>query len=361
MTLLADPRKESARSLMERVLGSARLASEQPLLFDERFPGRILALHEGSEVRSACALLTRDFLADGSRVRGGLIGSVATDPEWRSRGFATRVLIGAEARLQRQGCAFVLLWADDPDFYLRRGYGPIGREQDFVVDMDLAARLPEPRGARPMRPEDARAIHALYAVHPERVERSAKETAALLACPGMSTLVREHAGEVVAYACLGRGADLADAIHEWGGREEDVLALLRAHLEARRVAGASPGIFFMTPPSARGLCQRLTALGAISRLGMLGLGKILDREAAFALLRERIGPRGTVALDRSVAGRPFHFRGPRAEATLDDEGCLALLFGVEGVRADVAGFLANLGLEEARLPLDLFAWGLDSI
>jgi GNAT superfamily N-acetyltransferase len=359
MKLLADPLQDSARALVERVHGRERLVSELPSVFDPRFTGRILALHEGDEARSACAILTREFVADGARVRGGLIGCVTTDPGWSRRGLATRLLEEAEAELARAGSAFALLWATEPAFYLRRGYGPVGREQDFLLTAEASAGLPRAASARAMRAADASAIHALYTAHPARLERSAEETEALLRSPGMSTLVLERAGDVVAYACLGRGADLGDTIHEWGGATEDALALFRAHVEARRAAGASEELFVMAPPTGNALGERLRELGAVAYMGVLGLGKILDRSAAAAALAERLAPLGTVEL--RAGARPFHLRGPASEASLDDEGCLALLLGAEGVRAEVASFLESLGLGGARLPMDVYAWGLDSI
>jgi GNAT superfamily N-acetyltransferase len=356
---LHDPLEDAARALMERVHGRARLTAEQPLLFDPRFTGRLLALHGGGKVRSACALLVREFVAQGSRVRGGLIGCVTTDPAFGRRGFATRLLAEAEAELARAGCAFALLWADDPRFYLERGYGPVGRELDFLLPGGFAAALPRPSGVRAMRAGDEPAIHALYCAHATRVERTAQESAALLACPGMTTLVLERAGAVAAYACLGRGADLGDAIHEWGGATEDVLGLLGAQLAARAAADADGAAFVLVPPAEQELAARLVELGAVSSMGMLGLGRILDRGAALALLRERLAPHGSAALDPD--GSSIRLRGPRGEAFLDDEASLALLLGVEGVRHEVASLLAGLGLEAARLPVDVFAWGLDSI
>ncbi len=366
MKLLLDERKESARALMSRMLrGGGPIASECPLVFDERFSGHILAFHEGNEVRSACAILAREFVIGETRVRGGLIGSVATDPAWQNRGLATALLIQAEAALQREGCAFACLWANEPEFYLRRGYGPIGCEEDFIVSPELRSQLPGFRGLRAMTRDDAGAIQRLYARHRSRLERTVEETAALLECPGMSTFVLERANEIVAYACLGRGADMPNVIHEWGGSDEDVLALVHAHLEARSskddAVDETTELFFIAPPSAQELCERLRGMGAISHRGILGLGKILDRAAAAELLNRRIGNAGTVeVLERENSGA-FHVRGPKDEGFLDDEGCLALLFGVEDVRAEVQSFLADFGLEDARLPLEPFAWGLDSI
>ena len=106
-----------ARGLMERVLrGGAPLAAEYPLVFEHGFPGRIVALEEHGDVRSACGILVRDFAIGAARVRAGLIGSVTTDPAWRRRGLASRLLDRAEAMLAHDGCSLALLWADEPAF-----------------------------------------------------------------------------------------------------------------------------------------------------------------------------------------------------------------------------------------------------
>ena len=59
---------------------------------------------------------------------------VATDPDHRGRGHAGRVLQQAEHLLAEQGCVLALLWADDPDFYRRRGWSEAGSEVDFVIE-----------------------------------------------------------------------------------------------------------------------------------------------------------------------------------------------------------------------------------
>jgi len=357
--------ESEARSLIERVTrDGASVAPEYPLIFEDRFPGRLVAVGEGSCVRSACAVLVRDFVIGGAELRGGLIGSVCTDPEWRGNGLATRVLDEAEAQLSAQGCAFALLWADEPAFYQKRGYGEIGTEEDFLVGSELTSRLPEPVGVRPASPEDAGAMHAHYDAHPVRVRRSDSETAALLACPGMRTLVLERDGELVAYACCGRGADLDDAVHEWGGGTADVLALVRAHLEERFPDGALAGgrLFVIAPTAHVELVERLKELGAAHGRGILGLGKLLDRLAAAGALGAQLSPNGGRAevVDEGGVQR-IGVWGPEDECVLDDDAVLGLLLGGDVVRPHVASFLERFGLNGAGLPLEPFAWGLDSI
>jgi len=361
--LLADsPGAGAALDLMRRVhRDGSELAPEYPLVFRGGFAGRVLALDEEGEPRSACALLPREFvLEDGFLLRGGLIGSVSTDPAWRGQGLASRLLADAEDALRGQGCAFALLWAPDPEFYLRRGYAPIGVEHDFVVDGGLAARLPAAEGVREGVATDAAAIHRLYQEHPARLARTARETEALLQCPRMHTLVIEREGEVAAYACLGHGADLSDAVHEWGGPAAHVLALVRAH-HARRFPAGDGGLYVMAPPTAHELHAAFAELDARPAEGFLGLARVLDRRAFAELLDARLAPAGSVRLVDTPEGERWLLAGPTKETWLDDDSALAFAFASAAVRPGVARLLETLELPPGRLPLTPSAWGLDSI
>jgi GNAT superfamily N-acetyltransferase len=348
---------------MDRVLRNGRdLAREYPLVFEGRFPGRIVAFEEAGDVRSACAFLVRNLVLPGARIRAGLIGSVATDPDWRRQGFASRVLDEAEQCLAREGCMLAVLWADDAEFYLARGWQPFGCELDFVLDAGSLASLPQRGGIRRVAPDDFAAVHRLYESHPERFERSAEETAALMCCPEMETLIRAEDRDVCAYACLGRGADFAHTLHVWAGAPEDVLALTREHMLREGRRGAPGDIALITPPSADHLHARLRESGARESRGILGLAKLLDPEPA----AELIDRYGGSALRVSVESNPGQATrvtlwGPRGGRTLSPAEILQLLFPPRGERALIEACQAELGVELAGLPLRPFAWGLDSI
>lgn len=349
-----------APAFLARVLANDTLLAEQPLAFGA---GETIEIVEEGEVRAACVVLVREFVLGARRVRAGMIGSVATEPAWRKRGLATRLLQRAEETLAARGCAFALLWADAPDFYLKRGYAPCGVENDYLLVSELALACPASSGVRELQPGDEAFVQHLYEQHPVRVERTLAETRALLAVPGMRTLVRErasspaHPPQVVAYACLGRGHDLADTIHEWGGSSEDVLAVLRGHLERRFPTGGAGALFLMTPGSAADLGYRLVKLGAPSQRGFLGLSKLLDGATAAALLADVLGPTATAHWN----GRGLTLRGPRGEAELPLDSVQALLLGGAEVCDEVRAFLTRLGFERPALPLEPFAFGLDSI
>ena len=354
MTAMVKTGLEPPLALMEAVLrDGAPLAPEYPLVFHPEAQGGCVALSDGATVQSACAVLPRDFVTPAGNVRIGLIGSVSTHPDFRRRGCATRLLAEAEASLARMGCTLSLLWGDDVMFYYKRGYRPIGYELDFRLSRDLIGRLPA-KAVRAAKPSDARAIHALYATHELRVERSPRETELSLACPAMETLVVESGGRVCAYACRGRGRDLGSAIHEWGGETESVLALLRAHLE-RAPVGES--LFLMVDPASRELAERLASLGVEGTSGFLGLAKVLDRRALAELLESRIRPRASVTIEGDV----IELAGAGGHGALNDDMLLGLLFPPFGLCDANAELGDAFGLDVSGLPVGLFAWGLDSI
>lgn len=355
---------QRARALMERCLRPGRVASlaaEFPLIFDERFCGRVVAYEEKGDVRSTCSMIVRDLLLQGARLRVGLLGSVATDGAWRGRGLATRVLDEAEGTLRREGCVAALLWADDPDFYAARGYRAIGWEVDFLVPAAALSEVKTDAVVRALAPDDFAAVQRMYSLHAARVDRSPEETAALLNCPGMTTLVLQRDRDVAAYACLGRGADFPNTVHEWGGDQNDVVALLAEHARRAQQAGHEGPLALIAPPSASVLRERMQALGAEVVEGVLAMAKTLDGEA-LAELFDRFGGELHAEHDASqAAAAALTLRGPLGCRALSDEQALAVLFGVRGDRAAVIELEQALGGAAPRLPLAPFVWGLDGI
>jgi GNAT superfamily N-acetyltransferase len=340
--------------LMETVLGAAGvLAAEYPLVFQRGFEGRVVDMGDETDSQSACAVLPRQLVLGERRLPIGLIGCVVTDPLHRRRGLAGAVLGQAESWLTQQGALFSLLWADDPRLYLARGYRPIGVEIDLLIEPAAAAALPVPREWRRAEPEDASALAELYAGHTQRLERTAREMAAMLACPGMQTLVAIEDGRPSAYACLGRGRDLQGVVHEWAGDQIAVLGLigqLSATCDAERLV-------IMAPGGKNFLVSALRAAGATAHTGYLGLGKLLDAPGAAALLEQLGGGSVTLESDqRTFAWQGEHGVHRDATATLLD-----LLFAPRGVSPLLEQAREATGLAAEALPLEPFCWGLDSL
>ncbi len=357
-----------ASALMADVLREgAPVDAEYPLVFGSAAPGRIVVVEEEGGVRSTCAVLARDLVLPDARIRVGMIGSVSTDPEFRGRGLATQVLAAAEEELRLDGCLFSLLWADDEDFYLKRGYSRIGTEIDFALSVDMLKALPSSDEVRILEPEDTKHVHGLYGRHPERVERTMLETEALLATPGMEVLVAEEGGKVSAYACLGRGGDMTNVIHEWGGDANAVGACIHAHMRRRAMKGDSSDLYLIAPPSAHELNEYLTGLGASSATGVLGMGKLLNLDKLVELYSWFLGPDGDVRIDQRPAevsenGEPgIRIQGPNKALLFSADAAFRAMFSTDSGRAEVESLQETLGLELSGLPMTPFVWGLDSI
>lgn len=222
-----------------------------PQLYRRDGNGRFFVITDGDRLLAHCATRLVDVQAGDVHFTACLLGSVATAPAWRGRGLAQRVLTHA---LQRTGdaAAVTLLWAERPALYAHAGFQP-GPEETCL----LLARRPRPQlaGVRLATVADHAALHALHEQKPWRVRRSPRVMSSLLTTPGMTTLLRELDGDVVAYACCGKGADLAGHWHELGGSDEHVATLLAAALHVTEQTEA----MLLLPPWRRHLRERLGA------------------------------------------------------------------------------------------------------
>lgn len=357
MTVTIQPTNDDAELLMRAVLREgAPIAGEYPLVFDASFDGRIVTADEDGAVRSTCAFLERELVLRSLRFKVGFVGSVATAPEYRRKGLATNVLRSAEKELTAAGCVFSLLWADEPEYYASRGYVPIGTEFNYYITPEMASKLPEASGVREARPADAGRIHELYESHLSRVVRTPDETRALLAGPGIETLVLESDGAVVAFSCMGRGADMQSVVHEWGGDAERVLALLHAHI--LRKSDRQP-VFLLASPDDRAIVEYFEISGIPGACGVLGMAKMLDAEAACAVFARALGAGEVVVAEASEP--TLIVRGPGGEIALTGPNALMTLFAPKRTRDLISVVEKETGLSLADLPLTPFAWGLDSI
>lgn len=344
-----------ALPLMHEVWGSERdFAGEYPLVFGEG-PGfrgafgRVLGITARERVAASLGYLERDLITPFGELRVALLGSVTTAPSWRGRGLASALLREAEDWARRSGCVATFLWPTDGRVYENAGYRPAGCEWNVVlpVDLDLGEHLPSRRASA----TDTRSLLALYEQHPVRVRRSPEEFARLLDCPDMRALVATRGDTIVAYACIGRGADLSNCVHEWAGETNAVLGLVSA------IAGEDPDAprYLLAPDWSNPVAEALLDAGCPALTRAMGMAKLVDAPAAARFLTARTG-RDVVVSAGSVFADAAG--GPVALAEGD---LLSALLPEENQGPELDAVAARLGLEPADLPAYAFAWGLDSI
>lgn len=348
---------QSALALMRGALrDGAAFEDEYPLVFGADAPGRVVAVRgEDESIIGACATLVRELVFPGGRLATGLIGSVCTREDQRGRGVASAVLRRAESELAAAGAALSILWADEPDFYTRRGYQQFGAELDFALPRALAKRLPQVAGVREITEDDLGRVHELYEAGSSRVARSKSETRALLFAPGVKVRVHEAGGVVDAYACYERGGDLERVVHEWCGEAKGVLACVRSWLEP---LGEGDAIFLMAPGTDSAVASELRALEAPSAQGILGMAKVIDEGR---LLDELCAAAADPITFQSLSGGLWRVVGRGGVVELTRERLLHLVLPPAGDRSALEAFENVLGVSFPGLPRAAFLWGLDSI
>ena len=222
-----------------------------PQLYRSDGDGRFCALFDGDRLISHCAFRIARAHTDRGPRRVAMLGSVATDPEFRGQGFAQRVVRASLDACKQLGASFALLWAEEQGLYARCGFRPGADETCCVVESngtELAGDV-----VREATIRDHARLCALHEQKPLRLERSSRAMSALLTTPGLSTYVLERDGAVIAYACTGKGADLHGWWHEFGGSDQDVAALLPRALD---LAG-QPQAIVIVPPYRNALVREL--------------------------------------------------------------------------------------------------------
>ena len=255
MTLLAHPVQEVTRAAMQRwlpqldawLLPGAFYGVQHtwPQLYRSDGGGRFFVVADGERLLSHCAVRTVSLCGPEGTTPVNLLGSVATDPEWRGHGLASTVLAAA-LRATAAASPHTLLWAERPGLYARAGFVDGGPERCLLLAR--RPRRPLTGTARLLAFADHAALHGLHRHKPWRVERSPIEMSGLLTTPGLSTVVLERDGAVVAYACTGKGADLHGHWHELGGSDEDLAELLPAALH---LTASIDGVLLLPPYRAR--------------------------------------------------------------------------------------------------------------
>lgn len=347
----------AALTLMQEVLREGRpLAQEYPLVFgpDDVASGTIEIIEQGGRIVSTCAWLPRQLMTPSADVPVALVGSVATDAECRGKGLGTQVVEHACANAAAGGAALSLLWADDPAWYQERGWIPFGSETIFVVDDTMAFLLPEPDGVRPAAEGDVEAIHDLYCLGDARVRRTLAETRALLGVPGMDVVVRAKDGKVTGYACMGRGEDLQNVIHEWSGTPEDVLPCVSLLWRASK----AERLFFMTPEVAVDFRCYFEFVKARGATGILCMAKLGNVEAMANVFDQATPADVEVTADGDDA---LVLKSPRGAIRLQNEEILLALCPPRGDRRVTDVVETDLVTPLEGLPIQPFIWGLDSI
>jgi GNAT superfamily N-acetyltransferase len=226
------------------------LAGTWPQVYHPLGDARAFGMVDGERLLAHAAVVAVTLVTADGPLPAWFVGSVAIDPTQRRQGLATRLLRDLKARADAGGAAATLLWSRDARLYARAGFAPAGVQHAFTLCVPPDA---EPAGVRLAVAGDVPALHRLHREKRLRVERTLGEHALLLSAAPMQTVVREVRGVLTAYACLGKGSDLALHWHEVAGDDAQIARLLLAATAALELDEAR----VLLPEFRRGVLDRL--------------------------------------------------------------------------------------------------------
>lgn len=184
---------EDVINLSNRVFrgsGEGDMGREYPLLFSPNNCENLRIIKEDNKVVSLVGILFSDIIIYRNQIKVSMIGSVATDPDYRGRGYATLLMQDSIVKSIQEGADLMLI-SGGRGLYRRLGAINAGLYKTFHIDKaklsktDLVIRRADTK--------DVPSLLKLMETEPVRFLRSYEELKALLNC----TTVVNRPGEVI--------------------------------------------------------------------------------------------------------------------------------------------------------------------
>ena len=219
----------------------ARMQQLTPTHFvPENFPN-LVAMFDGRLPVAHAGVTLRDLVLHGTRVRTGLIGAVATHPEWRGKGLASRIMDHLVRRDTRNGVDLYLI-SGGRGLYHRLGAEDAGVLSRYRLSLSVLSRLfPAAQRAtvKSAQPSDIKGMAGINAAEPCHVVRDTSEYQLIMKhgwCSG------QRAGFYKVLVSGGMAAYLVCTV--WKEKKRSCLRLME-------YAGSRPAILSALPALAR--------------------------------------------------------------------------------------------------------------
>jgi GNAT superfamily N-acetyltransferase len=284
------------------------------------------------------------------------IGSVVTHESYRNQGFSQKLLMDCLQVAQAQKCDIAILWTHLHDFYRKVGFELAGTEVSYTFQEEFQAPRQGLRYSadRNVSPE---AINRLYSQHTVGSVRTADEIKQYLKIPHTRIYTAWNAdNSLAAFAVEGKGADLQNYIHEWGGQVPDLISLLSYIRKEKKQP-----LTIITPRHSINLNKQLETI-ATRFDGYLGMIKIVDEMAFFAKIKRALRAEGIADIVLEKQGQGYLVGiGTDLLIVEREHDIVKLLFGP--VDYSVLGFQNQTSVEKLNrlFPLPFWVWGWDSV
>jgi len=334
---------------------------------------RLRVFTEGGEVLAHCGYRRYDAAIFGVRVVIACIGAVATHPERRGQGLATRLFADCVAAMRAEGADFAMI-SGGRDLYSRNAAVAAGRDREFLFRAGATGAARSGVTVGQAGPADAPGLAALYRAEAVRFLRPPGDWADILAGrPCMNRpaklLVLRRGGQLVAYVAARLPArkdppGAAQLLGEFAGCRRTLVEAL----PAVAAAGTLPALSIHVAGWDSTLAAELSARGleSVAAPGIGGTVKLVNLPQLLArlevLMVERAGARaGKVVAKESGGKLAFCLDAERLELA-EADACRVVFGAPDGSEKTLLEGRGELGrVLGAALPLELPWYGYDYI
>jgi len=287
----------------------------------------------------------------------GAIGSVVTDPDYREQGHSRKNIDNCLELAHKQECDLVILWTDQFDFYRKFGFELAGYDYSYIIDKPREIENKSLRFVSGNNVDPA-ALQKIYALHTTQAVRNTDDFRQFLKIPNSNLFTAwSPENKLMAYAVEGKGADLLNYVHEWGGQVDALVDLLHHIYTVKQ----SP-VTIMTPKHSQNLHRKLDSINAFQHIGYLGMLKIINIDQILTKVKKAFRAEGFENIVLEKQGETFLLGFGTDLYTLSSEADLMqLIFGP--LESGNLSFMTTEAQEKFSklLPLPLWVWGWDSI
>ena len=242
------------------------IVDEYPIAFNRHNLNNIRVFVEDGKILSHAVIKNLIVKTPMTIFKVAGIGSVVTSPEHRMKGYSQQVIQSCLDEASKQGADIAILWTDLYDFYRKMDFELSGTEIALIISKELEVSS---KGLKINKSNkvDPNAILNLYSQHSIGSMRTANEIFNYMQIPNTQLYTAwDENNNLKAYAVEGRGADLSNYIHEWGGGVSSLIPLFNEIYKEKNAP-----VTIITPPNCVNLIRQMKELGAFYNEGFLGM------------------------------------------------------------------------------------------
>ena len=344
--------------VMREEVGSApSFALDWPYVITRENLENIRVVLVDDHIVSSTAIVPHETSIGGVNLRIGGINGVSTHPDYRRRGYASRILEACIDHMRDLGCHLSLLSTGVPSWYRKLGWEYAGKTHVYRFDRGNRGFLASDPGLvmRTAEPSDFGSIAAIHAGRNHGAVRSADHMRTVFTRNRARTWVAEDGGEVRAYVWT-RG----HAISEYGGPSEFVIPMISRLLDEwddsaiqtstrtreDRLTDIIPTVHasLSTPAQPDAVTEVLDAIGILRSSEYVGMMRIENLEGLLQAY-------GLEDVEVECTGSSIRFTGPGWSHCCSPTDTVKLLFGPE----------RPAGLTVDGLPFTFHEWPADRV